>query len=78
MININQFISQYVTERPYSMFIPDIKKNEETLTKEIEGKKVCVIGDAGTKLRNVSCWMTTVAMFNCLFVLTSRAVYDNV
>lgn len=78
MININQFISQYVTERPYSMFIPDIEKNEETLTKEIEGKKVCVIGGAGTKLRNVSCWMTTVAMFNCLFVLTSRAVYDNV
>lgn len=48
MINISQFISKYVTERPNSMFIPDIEANKETLTKEIEGKKVCVIGGAGS------------------------------
>ena len=48
MINISKFISQYVTERPCSMFIPDIEANKETLTKEIEGKKVCVIGGAGS------------------------------
>lgn len=48
MINISQFISQYVTERPSSMFIPDIEANKETLTREIEGKKVCVIGGAGS------------------------------
>ncbi|MBR4925171.1 MAG: polysaccharide biosynthesis protein [Prevotella sp.] len=48
MINISKFISQYVTERPCSMFIPDIEANKETLTKEIERKKVCVIGGAGS------------------------------
>ena len=48
MINISKFISQYVTERPYSMFIPDIEANKETLTREIEGKEVCVIGGAGS------------------------------
>lgn len=48
MININKFISQYVTERPYSMFVPDIEANKEILTREIEGKKVCVIGGAGS------------------------------
>ena len=48
MISISSFISQYVTERPYSMFIPDIEANKETLTTEIEGKKVCVIGGAGS------------------------------
>ena len=48
MINISKFISQYVTERPCSMFVPDIEANKETLTKEIEGKKVCVIGGAGS------------------------------
>ena len=34
MINISQFISQYVTERPDSMFVPDIEANKEFLTKE--------------------------------------------
>lgn len=48
MINISKFISQYVTERPSSMFIPDIKANKEILTKEIKGRKVCVIGGAGS------------------------------
>ena len=48
MINISQFISQYVTERPDSMFVPDIEANKEFLTKEIKGKKVCVIGGAGS------------------------------
>lgn len=48
MINISQFISQYVTERPDSMFVPDIEANKEFLTKEIKGKKICVIGGAGS------------------------------
>lgn len=48
MLNINRFISDYVTIRPSSMFVPDIKANQEQLTHEIEGKKVLVIGGAGT------------------------------
>lgn len=48
MINISQFISRYVTGRPNSMFVPDIEANKETLIREIEGKKVCVIGGAGS------------------------------
>ena len=48
MININKFISQYVTERPCSMFIPDIESNKEKLFAEIEGKSVLVIGGAGS------------------------------
>lgn len=30
------------------MFLPDIKSNKEVLTREIKGKKVCVIGGAGS------------------------------
>lgn len=48
MFHINQFISQYVTRRPVSMFAADIEANRETLSKEIEGKTVCVIGGAGS------------------------------
>ena len=48
MFNINHFISQYVTERQQSLFLPDIETNKEILTKEIEGKSVLVIGGAGS------------------------------
>ena len=48
MFIINHFISQYVTERKQSLFLPDIEKNKEILTKEIKGKTVCVIGGAGS------------------------------
>ena len=48
MFNLDKFISDSVTFRPSSMFEPDIKANAETLTKEIKGKKVCVIGGAGS------------------------------
>ena len=48
MFNLDKFISDSVTFRPTSMFEPDIKANAETLTREIKGKKVCVIGGAGS------------------------------
>ena len=48
MFNFDKFISDCVTFRPVSMFVPDIEANKGTLTKEIKGKKVCVIGGAGS------------------------------
>ena len=48
MFNLDKFIADSVTFRPRSMFEPDIKANAETLTREIKGKKVCVIGGAGS------------------------------
>lgn len=48
MFNLDKFISDSVTFRPRSMFEPDIKANAEALTREIKGKKVCVIGGAGS------------------------------
>ena len=48
MFNLDKFIADSVTFRPVSMFEPDIKANAETLTREIKGKKVCVIGGAGS------------------------------
>ena len=48
MFNLDKFIADSVTFRPVSMFEPDIQANKETLTKEIKGKKVCVIGGAGS------------------------------
>ena len=48
MFNLNKFIADSVTFRPVSMFEPDIQANAETLTREIEGKSVCVIGGAGS------------------------------
>ena len=43
MFNLDKFIADSVTFRPVSMFVPDIEGNKGTLTKEIKGKKVCVI-----------------------------------
>lgn len=48
MINLDKFISDFVTKRPVSMFAPDIEANKDTLSKEIKDKKVCVIGGAGS------------------------------
>lgn len=48
MFNLDKFISDSVTFRPTGMFEPDIKANAETLIREIKGKKVCVIGGAGS------------------------------
>ena len=48
MFNLDKFICDSVTFRPESMFKCDIKANAEKLTQEIKGKKVCVIGGAGS------------------------------
>ena len=40
MFNLDKFISDCVTFRPISMFVPDIEANKEKLTEEIIGKKV--------------------------------------
>ena len=48
MIDIDWFIGEYITKRPVSMFVQDIETNKEKLLKEIQGKKVLVIGGAGT------------------------------
>ena len=48
MFNLSKFIGQYVTHREKSMFAQDIEANKEKLSAEIKGKKVCVIGGAGS------------------------------
>ena len=48
MFNLDKFIADSVTFRPSSMFEVDITANAEKLTQEIKGKKVCVIGGAGS------------------------------
>lgn len=48
MINIDSFISKYVTNRAKSMFLADIEQNEKELTSRIQGKSVLVIGGAGS------------------------------
>ncbi len=48
MFNLEKFIANSVTHRPESMFLPDIKKNREQLSREIKGRSVCVIGGAGS------------------------------
>lgn len=48
MFNIDEFIANSVTLRTLSMFTADIEANKEMLTQEIMGKKVCVIGGAGS------------------------------
>ena len=48
MFNLEKFIADSVTLRSVSMFATDIEANKETLTAEIKGKKVCVIGGAGS------------------------------
>ena len=48
MFNLDKFIADSVTFRHVSMFVADIDANKEKLTKEIKGRKVCVIGGAGS------------------------------
>ncbi|MGI6117385.1 MAG: polysaccharide biosynthesis protein [Bilifractor sp.] len=48
MFDLNEFIGTYVTKRETSMFLPDIEDNRERLREKIEGKKVLVIGGAGS------------------------------
>lgn len=48
MFNLSKFIGQYVTHRAHSMFAADIEANRDKLSAEIKGKKVCVIGGAGS------------------------------
>ena len=48
MFNLCKFISDHITHRPVSMFAADIEANKEQLKAEIEGKRVCVIGGAGS------------------------------
>ena len=48
MFNLNKFISDSVTFRSQSMFLPDIEANKDALSREIKDKKVCVIGGAGS------------------------------
>ena len=48
MLNVSQFIADHITGRPKSMFAADIEANRDKLRAEIEGKRVLVIGGAGT------------------------------
>lgn len=48
MFNLDQFISEYVTKRPVSMFLQDIEANRPLLSERICNKSVLVIGGAGS------------------------------
>lgn len=48
MFSLDQFINQYVTKRPSSMFYPDIVASGDALSQKIAGKSVLVIGGAGS------------------------------
>lgn len=48
IIDIPNFIKDYITKRPTSLFVPDIDKFSNQLTEKIQGKNVLVIGGAGT------------------------------
>ena len=48
MFNLEAFISEGITFRTTSLFEKDILDNKELLSREIEGKSVCVIGGAGS------------------------------
>ncbi len=48
MLNIDRFIAENVTQREQSLFVEDIRLNQEALSREIEGKKVLVVGGAGS------------------------------
>lgn len=48
MINIEKFISTYITHRKESLFAEDMLMHRKSLQKEIQGKRVLVIGGAGT------------------------------
>ncbi len=47
-LNLPQFISRYITKRTESLFFEDLKKNTQELIERVAGKRVLVIGGAGT------------------------------
>ncbi len=48
MFDLNEFISEKVTLRSKSMFLEDIEKDKRLLSEKIMGKKILVIGGAGS------------------------------
>lgn len=48
MFDINKFISKQITKRDKSLFLEDIESNRPRLEEAISGKRVCVIGGAGS------------------------------
>ncbi|MBX9889388.1 MAG: polysaccharide biosynthesis protein [Flavobacteriaceae bacterium] len=48
IIDIPQFIKDYITKRQTSLFAPDIEKHQKELSEKIYQKNVLVIGGAGT------------------------------
>ena len=48
MFNLNEFIGKYVTKRDHSMFEKDILDHAEEIASALEGKRVLVIGGAGS------------------------------
>ncbi len=48
MFDRERFIAEHVTGRKESFFAGDMVKHEEEIRREISGKKVCVIGGAGS------------------------------
>ena len=48
MFNLTHFISTYVTHRSVSMFAADIEANKNSIESAVNGKRVCVIGGAGS------------------------------
>ena len=48
MLNLDEVIGKYVTKRSKSMFLKDISDHKEQLSEKIAGKKVLVIGGAGS------------------------------
>ena len=48
MFNLDNFIADYVTKRQKSMFLGDIEENKDRLSEKINGKRILVIGGAGS------------------------------
>ena len=48
MFNLDKFIRQFVTKRERSMFAADIEVNRAEINAQVHGKRVCVIGGAGS------------------------------
>ncbi|MDD2480092.1 MAG: UDP-N-acetylglucosamine 4,6-dehydratase [Victivallaceae bacterium] len=48
MLNVSKFISEHITGRAQSMFLADIDAHRDELRAAIAGKRVLVIGGAGT------------------------------
>lgn len=48
MFNLDKFIRQFVTKRERSMFAADIEVKRAEINAQVHGKRVCVIGGAGS------------------------------